>query len=47
MKCLGELSERNEFRLNEILKPFSDVLLDGTERPIQQPQDENLKIFML
>lgn len=43
LKRLGELPERNEFRLKEILKPFSDVLLDGTERPIQRPQDENLQ----
>ncbi|MDP4239444.1 MAG: transposase family protein [Bacteroidota bacterium] len=33
MKQIGELPERNVYCLKEQLKSFTDVLLDGTERP--------------
>jgi hypothetical protein len=39
LKTLGELPERNAACLQYILQ--QDVLLDGTERPIQRPQDED------
>jgi hypothetical protein len=43
LKRIGELPERNVYRLKEQLKSFTDVLLDGTERPIQRPQAEDLQ----
>lgn len=36
---LGELPQRNSSHLRAILKDNQDVLLDGTERPIQKPSD--------
>lgn len=39
LKRLGELPQRNSSHLKEILKDYDDVLLDGTERPIQKPCD--------
>lgn len=41
LKNLGELPERNEYRVQQILKNCSDVFLDGTERPIERPQAED------
>ena len=41
LKTLGELPDRNSNRLIHILKGCEDVLLDGTERPIQRPVDED------
>ena len=41
LKTLGELPDRNSKRLIHILKGCEDVLLDGTERPIQRPIDED------
>lgn len=43
LKRLGELPERNVYRLKEQLKTYTDVLLDGTERPIQRPQADDLQ----
>ena len=43
LKRLGELPERNEYRLKYILKLCEDVLLDGVERPIQRPQASDLQ----
>ena len=42
LRHLGELPERKASRLLEILKEQTDVLLDGTERPIQRPSDYEL-----
>lgn len=39
LKRLKELPERNNQKLELLLKDCSDVLLDGTERSIQRPQD--------
>lgn len=41
LKTLGELPDRNSKRLIHILKGCEDVLLDGTERPIQRSVDED------
>ena len=41
LKTLGELPDHNSKRLIHILKGCEDVLLDGTERPIQLPVDED------
>jgi len=43
LKRLNELPEENHLRLIHTLKPYSDVLLDGTERPIERSQDEELQ----
>jgi hypothetical protein len=43
LKRLGELPERNEYRLIYILKSCNDVLLDGVERPIQRPKASDLQ----
>jgi hypothetical protein len=45
LKTLGELSERNVARLQYVWQQYDDVLLDGTERPIQRPQDEDRQKF--
>jgi hypothetical protein len=39
LKRLGELPYRNEYQLEHLLKSCQHVLLDGTERPIERPQD--------
>lgn len=39
LKRLGELPSRNSTSLGQILQNCEDVLLDGTERPIQRPTD--------
>lgn len=41
LKTLGELPDRNSKRLIHILQGCEEVLLDGTERPIQRPLDEH------
>jgi len=41
LKSLGELPERNPLRVQYLLERCQDVLLDGTERPIQRPQAED------
>ncbi|MDR1623670.1 MAG: transposase family protein [Tannerellaceae bacterium] len=38
-QILGELSDRNHLRVQYLLDKCDDVLLDGTERPIERPQD--------
>ncbi|KAA6324104.1 hypothetical protein EZS27_026532 [termite gut metagenome] len=39
LKRLGELPARKASEVEELLKNYDDVLLDGTERPIQKPSD--------
>ena len=41
LKTLGELPERNEYRLSRILSALKDVLLDATERPIERPSQSD------
>jgi hypothetical protein len=41
LKTLGELPDRNSQRMQYVLQGCQDVLLDGTERPIQRPQAED------
>ena len=41
LKTLGELPERNSQRMQYVLQGCHDVLLEGTERPIQRPQAED------
>jgi hypothetical protein len=43
LKTLGELPERNHLRMVHILKGHRDVLIDGTERPVQRPTDNDLQ----
>ena len=43
LKTLGELPERNHLRMPGILENYRDVLLDGTERPVQRPQDSDIQ----
>lgn len=38
LKTLSELPERNSVRMQYVLQSCRDVLLDGTERPVQRPQ---------
>jgi hypothetical protein len=40
LKRLGELPERNHQKLDTLLKDCEQVLLDGVERAIQRPLDE-------
>ncbi|KAA6304191.1 hypothetical protein EZS27_044165, partial [termite gut metagenome] len=37
LKRLGELPTRKASLVAELVKNYSNVLLDGTERPIQRP----------
>ncbi len=39
LKTLGELPDRNHLRIKFLAQQCEDVLLDGTERPIERPQD--------
>lgn len=39
LKTLGELPDRNHFRVKFLAQQYEDILLDGTERPIERPQD--------
>ena len=41
LKVLGELPDRNSERMQYVLQSCQDILLDGTERPIQRPQAED------
>jgi hypothetical protein len=41
LKTLGELPDRNSQHLAHLLEKYRDVLLDGTDRPIQRPQDSD------
>ena len=41
LKTLDELPDRNSKRLMHILQRCEDVLLDGTEKTIQRPTDED------
>ncbi len=43
LKSLGELPERNSLRVVNLLEQCEHVLLDGTERPIQRPQDQDVQ----
>lgn len=43
LKNLGELPERNEYRIKHVLESCEDILLDGVERPIQRPQASDLQ----
>ena len=39
LKTFGELPDRNHLRVQHLLEQCKDVLLDGTERPIERPKD--------
>jgi hypothetical protein len=41
LKTLGELPDRNHLRVQYLLEQCEDIFLDGTERPIERPQDED------
>ena len=41
LKTLGELPERNSAHMQYVLQSCQDILLEGTERPIQRPQAED------
>jgi hypothetical protein len=43
LKTLGELPERNSKKMVNLLQQCEDVLLDGTERPIQRPVDDEVQ----
>ena len=43
LKNLSELPERNENRIQHVLKSCEDVLLDGVECPIQRLQASDLR----
>ena len=41
LKTLGELPDRNSLRMEYVLNGVQNILLDGTERLIQRPLDED------
>jgi hypothetical protein len=41
LKTLGELPGRNHLRVQYLLDQCEDVFLDGTERPVGRPSDED------
>jgi hypothetical protein len=43
LKRLGALPERNAKKLEWLLQECQDVLLDGSERPILRPKDDELQ----
>ena len=43
LKQLGELPERNEYRIKNVIESCENVLLDGVERPIQRPQASDVQ----
>ncbi len=43
LKRLGSLPERNAEKLEWLLQECQDVLLDGSERPVQRPKDDELQ----
>lgn len=42
LKRIKQLPQRDASRLEEVLKNQPNVLLDGTERPIQKPSDREI-----
>lgn len=38
---MGELPDRNHLRIKYLTDQCEDVLLDGTERPIERTQDSD------
>lgn len=43
LKRLGELPGRNPQKLEWVLQGCGDILLDGSERPVQRPKDDELQ----
>jgi hypothetical protein len=43
LKRLGTLPERNAEKLEWLLQGCSDILLDGSERPVQRPKDDEMQ----
>ncbi len=43
LKRLGTLPDRNAEKLEWLLQGCLDVLLDGSERPVQRPKDDDLQ----
>lgn len=41
LKTLGELPDRNHLRVKYLTEQCQDLLLDGTERPIECPQESD------
>jgi hypothetical protein len=41
LKNLGELPDRNYERVKYLAQQIDNVILDGTERPIQRPLDSD------
>lgn len=41
LKTLGDLPDRNHLRVQYIASQSENILLDGTERPIERPQDSD------
>jgi hypothetical protein len=41
LKTLGELPDRNHLRVEYLTEQCENVLLDGTERPIERPTDHD------
>lgn len=41
LKTLGDLPDRNHLRVQYIASQSKNILLDGTERPIERPQDSD------
>ncbi|OAV65265.1 hypothetical protein Barb4_03490 [Bacteroidales bacterium Barb4] len=41
LKTLGKLPDRNHLRVKYLTEQCQEILLDGTERPIERPQDED------
>ena len=41
LSTLGELPDRNHLRVRRLSEQCENVLLDGTERPIERPADED------
>ncbi|MDH6353795.1 hypothetical protein M2132_000112 [Dysgonomonas sp. PH5-45] len=41
LKTLGELPDRNHLRVQYVASQCKNILLDGTERPIERPQDSD------
>jgi len=41
LKSLGQLPDRNSLRMEHVLAGCKNALLDGTERPIQRPMEQD------
>ncbi|OAV64396.1 hypothetical protein Barb6_03267 [Bacteroidales bacterium Barb6] len=41
LKTLGKLPDRNHSGVKYLTEQCKDILLDGTERPVERPQDED------